>query len=298
MCLSNNAYESTRIDFSCTVEFAFETGPDRHTLGYFNRVRARPGSPGVKKQGNAMLLPIPARPGSIELVSAGKMPHVFTDYRDAITPAHERLEKLDCWGLVERSLKPLVVKGFDDGVYDVVISPSARAISSVLGQVAEDKRPADNHRLYTELDALYGRGFQFVLYCFGEDTQDRAGGAIINYKPHAKWRHQLFAPALDGHNGHVEIGDVKLDHALVFGSYLMNDDVGLPVEFSDVESLFHNFLLRRVIGTTTQQTIHQGDFVAQIEDVREGRLQVARTLPPNWQKRGYPMPALTTSLLR
>jgi hypothetical protein len=225
------------------------------------------------------------------------MPRLFLDYKDAITPLKERLtSQLDCWGLLERSFTPVVVKGFDDGVYDVVISPSARAISSVLGQIDEEKRPADNPSLYEELDALYGAEFQFVLYCFGEDSQDRAGGAIITYQPHAMWRHQLFAPALDGHDGRVEVGDVKLDHSIVLGSYLMDDAVGNHVEFTDPDSVFEPCLMQRVIGMSTTQSIHQGDFSARIEDVRQGRVSITRVLPPHWQKIGYPTPKLASTL--
>jgi len=216
MCLSNNSYRAPRVSFDDTILLGLEvkdptTGLVEHVVGYYNKVSARAAetsapattggedfgwdvkpakkakTPAATKVGNAMLIAVPAEPGTVNaksLVAVGKFPAFMEDYKRAVAP-RPRMRR---GGLRSRSAdsmlgaKAIVVKGFDGGTYDVVISPSAGQIASVIKKVAKAKRPQLNAELYAELDTLYP-GFTFVLFCFSEEDTAKSGCAVVKYQP-------------------------------------------------------------------------------------------------------------------
>jgi hypothetical protein len=95
--------------------------------------------PAVQQRGNAMLIPIPAVKGTFSaknLIPLGRNNTVFADYARAITAPEDGLLSFSTRG--SRSFSPdvEVVKGFDDGLYDLVIASSAAIIPSVLDSIA------------------------------------------------------------------------------------------------------------------------------------------------------------------
>jgi hypothetical protein len=245
-------------------------------------------NPGGKSTGNAMLIAIPAMPGTVtaaNLIPVGKYPSFMLDYARAVTPqrVHAYGDGLRRGGLRSKSVE--VVKGFDNGLYDVLIASSTSAIISAIKRVDQAKRPQINSPLYKVIDKLYG-DWTFILFCFEEAAATKAGCALIRYKPVPEKAHLLYLPGLDGHNGEVETGKVELDHTLVVGSYRMSQTANTrEVAFTDrgIASAIP-FLPEQVIGTVVPKgvTASQGDFLFSLEEVRQGKFRAKRALPPGW----------------
>jgi len=323
MCLSMNRYEQPRVTFTDTILLGLEVrngdGPIEHVIGYFNKVgngsRSTPvdadlmprgvplgraaaserdyfGWEITPPQGNAMLIAVPAKPGTLTpecLVPVGKHPNFMKDYKKAIAPRPKSLTRAAFLGApMGGASDAIVVKDFDGGTYDVVIANNARSIAQVIGQVDEGKRPLLNEELYAELDIVYP-GFSFLLFCFAEKDADQAGCALVKYQPTPLIleKRLLFLPGLDGHNGRIERGAVKLNHTLIVGSYQASG-TGSQVEFTDRELVMHRpyFLLDRVVGKIipADMSAPQGDFLFLMDDVRKGTFCAKRELPPGWSK--------------
>jgi hypothetical protein len=264
MCLSNNHYPLPVVDFNDTILLGLEVrnshGEVEHICGYYNTVTTnnkvpdhkdfgwdvetpaeegdfgwRIAAPALKK-GNAMLIAIPAEPGTVSeqsLIAVSSFAHFMQDYKRAIVPPPPmRRSRSMSLGMTKGPDAPIVVKGFDNGTYDVIIATSARTIKNALARVDADKRPELNDTLYGQLDIVYP-GFTFVLFCFSEADAAQAGCALVRYKPMRQSAHMLFLPGLDGHNGEIERGNVTLKHTLIVGSFRMAEGVGNRVAFSD-----------------------------------------------------------------
>lgn len=311
MCLSNNRYPSQAVDFSDTILLALETKIDNeiyHVLGYSNSVRStgkpRPlalvGTASVHHDfgwdiepvqyttGNAMLFALPAEPGSFDaagLMPTARYPHFMRDFARPFASNDLAATRSRNPVGYARESAPLVVKGFDDDTYDVIISPKASAIPSVLDQVDLAKRPEANPALYAQLDLLYP-GWTFVLFCFQEMDRDQHGCALMRYKPMQRYSHLLYAPGLDGHNGAIEAGKVHLNHTVIVGTY----DYAKSAQVHDVyfeEDGIRDampWLNTRVIGRQYNADFEapQGDFLFLLEDVRQGNYRARRMLPPGW----------------
>lgn len=325
MCISNNQYDTPRVEFTDTVLFgAVVRNPQNeieHILGYSNKVAAKTFTnrdfghnipagdigwtvngasssddfgydiaPPPRRIGNAMLFCVPARPGSLtaqSLIPVSKYPHFMEDLRAAILPS-ENYAKSFTLSITREPAKAIVVKGFDDGTYDVVIAPGGPSqIASVIAHVDDDKRPDLNEKLYAELSIVYP-GFAAVLFCFAEDSAEKAGCALMRYQPMQGLEHLMFLPGLDGHNGHIERGMVTLNHTIVLGHYDMKVAAGEPVTYTDA-ALHANrpyWAVNRVVGSAFEPNtvVPQGDFWARVDDVRNGNLRLRRQVPPGWSK--------------
>jgi len=319
VCLSNNT--SSFVQFDDTILYGAvvpnPAGDIEHILAYYNKVSVGQGKsvaedhdPGahhaaVQQQatllggaarqkgnngdgrGNAMLFAVPAIPATMSaknLIPVAAIPQFMKDYKLAISP---RLRGGENFFLSLDSPAPgaVVVKGFDDGIYDVVIASSgARTIPSVLDQVDAAKRPVVNQWLYAELDIAYPN-FTFVLFCFSESRGAQAGCAMMRYTPMDP--DQLYLPGLDGHQGFIERGEVSLFHTLVVG--VPNMKAAQRVAFSD-RALQHKrpyYLLDQAIGRVipplpVPMRVPQGDFLFDVNDIQEGRFRCSRRVPPGW----------------
>lgn len=338
MCISNNAYERERVSFDDTILYAAvvrnpANGQVEHVLGYYNKVSAQAAAaaanrsdfgwdyqgeqgndfgwelkPAPQKVGNAMLFAVPAKPGTLtaeSLIPVSDFPRFMEDYKEAVAPKAKSMSRgAVSFGTLGGDSDAFVVKGFDNGTYDVVVAPGgASQIAQVIAQVDEDKRPQLNEKLYAELGVLYPN-FTFVLFCFAEKDAEQAGCALIRYTP--QFEHLLYMPGLDGHNGFVERGKVALKHTLVLGHYQMKQGVGEYVDFSDDEladkvDAYSNdtgdmrriaprpkrpyYIVSRVIGRVLPEgaEVPQGDFLASVDEVRAGIFRVRRQVPMGWK---------------
>lgn len=304
MCLSNNLDESA--SFTSTILYGAEwwtpNGWLEHVCGYYNNVQSEEEpviSAGAWRDAgrspwdftpaghaNAMLLAIPAMPGTLSeasLVPMSKFSHIMEDYATAVKPPVNRAQN-DTWSSANLELAPVVIKGFDEGVYDVVIAHSARSIADVLPQVDKAKRPEPNPELYRQLDAIYP-GFTFLLFCFTASSMQSAGCAMVSYRPFPQYEHMLFLPALDGHLGRISQQEVSVDHTVVLASQWMNANAPevKRVVFTDDGTDGVPFFFDKVIGRTMKRYVPQGDFIFNIQDLRAGQLRTYRQTPPAWK---------------
>jgi hypothetical protein len=240
--------------------------------------------PAVQQRGNAMLIPIPAVKGTFSaknLIPLGRNNTVFADYARAITAPEDGLLSFSTRG--SRSFSPdvEVVKGFDDGLYDLVIASSAAIIPSVLDSIAADKRPEVNVDLYNKLDLLYP-GWSWLLFCFSMADADKAGGALITYT--SQYPDLIILPGLDGHSGDVETGNVEVDHTLIVGSENFQSHAE-PVDGQrNLWTRQNTYLPERVIGTKVSRSMPQGDFIFNATEVDNGVFNCLRDLPPGWEQ--------------
>jgi len=244
----------------------------------------------VAVMGNAMLIAVPASPGTLtaaNLIPVSDYPSFMQDYAKAVGPRTLPRGPLRRGGMLGGKSRGVeVVKGFDKGTYDVLIAGSAKAIAGALDQVDQAKRPTINQELYAQLDKLYPR-WTFVLFCFAEEAAARAGCALIRYKPMQKFSHLLYLPGLDGHNGQIETGKVELNHTLVAASCKMSTTAATrAVDFSDFklqEDL--PFMPDKVLGKVVPAgtLAPQGDFLLQLKELRAGVFRARRALPPGWK---------------
>lgn len=227
--------------------------------------------------GNAMLIMVPAVPGSFSgqnLQPLGRGNTVFADYEKAVA-TKPRLTLSIERSVVSKGAE--VVKGFDEGLYDIVIASSASKIPDVLEQVAADKRPVPNLELYAKLDLLYP-DWTCLLFCFAANDAERAGGAMITYT--SMYPNLIILPGLDGHSGDVDTSDVEVDHTLVLGS----DNYSSIEVAQNAWAAKSGFLPRSVIGTKVKGSMPQGDFVFDASEVEAGIFNCLRDLPPGWEK--------------
>ncbi len=237
----------------------------------------------VAQSGNAMLFAVPAKEGTMDessLIPVSSIPNFMKDLKKAVTPRPPVSRGGLRRGTLSANAKsiPIVVKGFDNGTYDVVIAPSAASISQVIKKVSKAKRPKSNAKLYKQLDTLYP-GWTFVLFCFSEQDAEQAGCALIKYEPLRE--DLLYLPGLDGHTGEIEWGPVDLAHTIVVSSHKLQPgpDVN-EVSYSDADvASKHPYLFTNVLGKVVSGKAPQGDFLCLIDDVRKGKFRCKRALP-------------------
>jgi hypothetical protein len=235
--------------------------------------------------GNAMLLAVPAAPGTLgpsSLIPLAAYPHILRDFANTIMIG----VSLSVGSGSADDGDAVVVSGYDAGLYDVVIASNAAAIAQALtsGKVSPSKTPVLNQVMYDQLDKLYP-GFSFLLFCFDPKDSGKVGGVMVQYTPMVGSEEIIFLPGLDGHNGSIETGMVALDHTIIVGSYRMEDGNGSVPWFTDrgaAENLPQ--LNCEVIGMSIAAgtMVPQGDFVVSIEEVCQGTVSIKREKPPGW----------------
>ncbi len=210
---------------------------------------------------NAMILPLPAAvmPGPENVVDTRRFKRFLDDMHDAtrITVPGSR-----------STLGAPDAQVFDIGSYTVVLAASPSAVPEALARVPANKRPAVNALVLGAFEELYP-GWPLAVCCW--DGSFEAEPLLWWYEPRIP--DQLFAPALDAHDGQPPRTDarVRVDHHVAFGSTLRptgnavygygpdesgdNDDAPLPPLIAAT-----GLLPPRVCGTRVTGTMPNGDF--------------------------------------
>jgi hypothetical protein len=256
-----------RAALSDTILYAAEVRPEEwgrqkvvHVLGYQNTVENR------AEGGNAMILPFPARPGTMSranVVPTEQCPNILRDMAKAIRGRYRSFSADSAGGSVEV---------FDTGIYTVVLAADARAIPDALDQVPPEKRPPLAAALFDAYAAWYPR-WTVALCCFNNRESARATPLLWWYEPLHKDR--LFAPALDCHSGDVPDLDahVTVNHTVAWGSDRMRQEGTEQelVSYQDVvPAAVRPYLTPRVIGEVYAGKMPNGDFVFPVRQVRKG----------------------------
>jgi hypothetical protein len=254
---------------SDTILYAAEVHPEEmgrrpiHVLGYQNTVENR------AEGGNAMILPFPAKPGTMSqanVVPTEQCPNIL---RDIATAIRGRYRSLSCAADPEAD-GPVEV--FDTGIYTVVLATDTRAIPTVLDRVPEEKRPPLSPDLFDAYAAWYP-GWTVALCCFNNRESARATPLLWWYEPlHVD---RLFAPALDCHTGDVPDldADVTVNHTVAWGSDRMRKEgpTQQRVRYQDrVPDAIQPYLTRWIIGRVYAGKMPNGDFVFPVRQVRKG----------------------------
>ena len=169
-----------------------------------------------------MLLPIPAKPGSMtrfNVVNSSTCPHILSDMARAVTPIRPH-RMLMSRGMASGAP---AIQVFDTDIYTVVLARNAKDIPSALSQVPADKRPAINSAIFNAYSRWYPH-WTFALCCFNTTKKASARPLIWWYQPLNP--NVLFFPAIDAHNGNPPDlkANVAVDHVLAVGSRLVKFD--------------------------------------------------------------------------
>lgn len=295
MCVSVSL--GVHVQFSDTILYVAEfPGRGRlknrviHVLGYENTVQNDLNDTG--HSGNAMLLPLPAIPGTMtrkNCILTQHCPHILQDYVLEI----KRQLRTSC-ATLDVPLKKSAsnsVEVFNSGIYTVILAQNATEIPSALEKVPPEKRPS----LHSELFETYSKWYPnwtFALCCFNNKQASRATPLFWWYEPIEP--NQLFAPGVDCHTGSIPNlkQDVQVSHTLVAGSYWMESNhkeshYPEKVRFRDkIRWGVNPYLSRQVVGAQYSGFLPNGDFIIPFEKVRSisesagGLLPFARVKPP------------------
>lgn len=261
---------------------------DIHVCGYQNRVQnlltvmqRRDAASGKRNQGNAIILPFPAVPGTMSqknfLTGMDVCPHVLKDMADAVTPRTRSSFSLEDSSKGSRSLG---VEIFELDIYTVVLAQKAQLIADVIGDVSKEKRPPLKPHLFGNYDEWYP-DWPIAVCCFNNEEAALANPIMAWYEPLRP--EFLFAPALDCHTGDVPDlrAQVKVDHTLVVGAGAAPNGRGARVHYQDeIPAHIKPYLPNRVIGGQLRLMMSNGDFVFRTDQVEEGIFQPMRLLPP------------------
>lgn len=266
--------------FASTYIYAGEAvkdGQPVHLLCYQNAVQNLPkkGAP----TGNAMLLPIPAIPGSMSqqnVVDTSKSSKILFDMQRAIWPpvpvkrhfTEDRAVTFDTSFVV-----------FDYDIYTIVLASDANAIPKALNQVKPEKRPPLNNEIFQSYAKWYPK-WTFALCCFNNKDMQKAKPLMWWYKPQDQTR--LFFPALDAHNGKSPVltERVLVDHILLASCQNIDPTAATVVYRDPLSPELKQLLPQKVLGSVLYGTLPNGDFYASIEGLRSGSLSAKRVLPP------------------
>lgn len=275
--------------FSKTKGLAAEAKRGRkivHLLGYQNtvgnrvhRLGRRVGREDARRgHGNAMLLPIPAKPGTMSdnnIVDTSACPNILKDMERAILPPVSRGRGRR--GSLGKGL-PDSVQVFEHDIYTIVLASNAEDIPAALQRVPEHKRPALNQDIF-EAYARWYPGWTFALCCFNTAQEAQAKPMLWWYEPLDK--DVLFFPALDAHDGSAPDlrATVDVDHAIIFGSHKCGDS-GSEVYYTDtLPEPVRTLLPARVFGSQLNKRMPQGDFLVPVKSLRAGSFDLRRELP-------------------
>jgi len=179
-----------------------------HVLGYQNSAQNESSGP------NAMILPFPASAHMSQqnVVDTSECKDVLTKYGEMFKqPPNNRRT------LGDRSYGEDSVQVFDSGNYTVVLADNVNHIKGALKLVDEARRPEINADVFKRMGELYP-DWPIAVCCFNSAEMVENEPMVWWYEP--KNPNQLFAPALDAHDGGPPDPKamVKVDHTVVIGS--------------------------------------------------------------------------------
>lgn len=240
-----------------------------HVIGYQNEAFSIPGRP------NAMLLPIPAVPGTVSqanLVNTETFKGILNKYNDAVTRLEPTLRSFsrslgDVDGLTNYGAKGFTI--FESGSYTVVLASSGKYLSDGAKEVPEAKRVVIPQTFADGLEAMYPN-WPIALCCF-VGAVEKAEPILWWYKPSNP--EELLAPGIDAHDGGLPnlTKDVQRDHTLAFASSESDrDDDRILRTFIDTSvPAEHRWMFSaKVCGVKLTYETQNGDFTLPVSRIR------------------------------
>ncbi len=260
-----------------------------HVLAYSNIAQNLAEKDG-KTGGNAMFLPIPSKPATMNqknIFDMKKATRVLRDMQLALDVRSHEPPGEATKDLFHGEMPRIQV--FEHGVYTIVLAQHASDIPAALSRVPENKRPAINTKIFSAYEKWYP-GWTFALCCF--DNKDAQNAEPMVWWYHPQYPKVFFFPALDEHTGDVPnlTATVDVDHFVAASSPQLDKlrkEKPLPqglgeVFYQDREipKEVQNVLPKHVVGATLTGKFGNGDFLANAADVRAGKFILRRVLPP------------------
>ena len=302
--ISTNAYDAMACcslrpaSFANTKLYAGETMKDGklvHLLGYQNKVKNLASSSG-KSKGNAMLLPIPAKPGTMtdkNIIDTSKCEHILSDMERSLRK--KRKGVLTRGGLF-RGRSAHRVQVFDHDIYTIVLADNAKDIPQALKRVRSERRPALNKAIFDAYAKWYP-GSTFALCCFNTREEALARPMLWWYEPANP--KQLFLPALDAHDGkppnlkaRVEVNHVVMVSTTnwtkdFIDNFKYNSKKPFLLKPSEVRyrsmgapQSTKKLLPRYIRGRNYGGMLKNGDFIVNTMELRNSNFSIMRKLPP------------------
>jgi len=265
------------VSFTSTITGTWEVMvEDRlmHVLWYQNHVGSNNGPSG----GNCLIIPIMGSWSSIRLLNTTSAPTILKDISHALRPAPE--ESLVLTGSLDRfgGIGSMVFLKFD--IFDIVLAENAHDIARVLPEIDEKKRPKLNDGVFGVLDRWYKS--PVALCCFNNEEAMEAKPIAFAFEPFIP--EQLMVYTLDAHDGNPPDPTrvVTLDHTIFVGSYITDSEHGAEIRYSETPAPdLAPYILPKVMGEKLHNTkMDNGDFIFDVNEVRDGIFRGQRKLPP------------------
>ncbi|MEY4723475.1 MAG: hypothetical protein RLZZ324_988 [Candidatus Parcubacteria bacterium] len=254
--------------------------------GYDARKRSQKDADGFDPfaRGNAMILPIPALPGTLtpeNLVSTERCGHVLDDMAEAIRPRTRATLGGPLIGSYSNHSKVVV---FEHDIYTVVLADDARDVTAALASVPEEKRPQLNAEVFNAYAEWYPR-WPILVFCFNNAEAARSKPVLCWYEPVKMFAQSLFIPGLDSHSGAVPPVHhaVQRDHTIVVSAAGMTG--GAEVLYRDESGItgpVRDLLAPRVYGERLDERGNNGDWRVELAKLRKGTLDIRESLPPGY----------------
>jgi hypothetical protein len=265
------------VRFSKTITGTWEVMVDdklMHVLWYQNQI----GSPKDAKLsgGNCLIIPIMGSWSSIRLLNTTSAPSILKDISQSLRP--EPMRSAKSLAAAGERFGTIVFLKFD--IFDIVLAENAQDIPNVLPQIVENKRPKINNDVFNVLDQWYK--CPIALCCFDNAEAMEAKPIAFAFEPFMP--EQLMVYTLDAHDGKPPdpTKKVQLDHTIFVGSYITDSEHGAHIKFSDdIAPDLAPYVLPKVLGEMVPNApIQNGDFIFDVNEVRDGIFRGQRKLPP------------------
>lgn len=248
-----------------------------HFMGYQNTVA------NDATGGNAMILPILAKPGTLDkscLVDTRSGKNILKDMAAAIRPQTRSMSR--SLGMVSFGIPSVQIFEFD--VFTAVLADNALLIPAVLDEVPANRRPPLKPELFADFEGRYKS--PVLVLCFDNKDAAEAAPIVVKYQPRDP--DHLFIPAMDAHDGNppVDGGMVDTDHAFLASVEGMpkGKDV-IYKNFVQMSDELRILLPARVYGQELRpepfgkpMRIPQGDVIAKVSDLASGNLDINKAI--------------------
>lgn len=230
-----------------------------------------------EEDGNCLIIPLLGSWNSIRLLNTTEVPKILDDISNALEFPAVRDGSLSATAFGGGGSGIVFIQF---GIYDIVIAENAASLPAALAQINPLKRPKVNDEVFGTLEQWYK--CPVAVCCFNNAETGTAKPLAFAFEP--LYPDKIVVYTLDAHDGKPPNPSalVNVDHTIFVGSYLTPESMCATVDYSNpIPEHLQPFILRHVMGTYIKEDkLENGDIIFNTEDVRRGRLEGLRSLPP------------------
>lgn len=244
----------------------------REILSSYNTVEL------LEEDGNCLIIPLLGSWSSIRLLSTTDVPNILADISAALVEPVGSMPVGMAVGYGASGDAGLVFLQF--GIYDIVIAENASSLPAALAQINPVKRPKVNDEVFATLEQWYK--CPVAVCCFNNAESGTAKPLAFAFEP--LYPDKIVVYTLDAHDGKPPDPSalVHLDHSIFVGSYLTPPQMCANIKWSDeIPEHLQPYIPRNAMGIQIRnQNLENGDIIFSTADVRAGKFDGLRTLPP------------------